>query len=251
MSGRLSEMTQVAQVKRGELIAAIFDVDGVLLASPHERAWREALRGLADPVRFTTALYQEHVAGKPRSTGALAALDALGVPDADRQAALYAERKQARLEDLIAAKDFHVFEDALRLVHFFEGLEWPMAAASSSKNANGMMRLIPFDRSRSLFDVFAANVCGRDLPRGKPDPAIFLLAAAELGLLPAVCLVVEDAPSGIEAARAGGMAALGIARLHDADDLHAAGADMVVDSLGEVSRGALAEGRLSREAVRT
>ena len=48
------------------LTAAIFDVDGVLLASPHERAWREALRGFADPARFTTAMYQAHVAGKPR-----------------------------------------------------------------------------------------------------------------------------------------------------------------------------------------
>ena len=39
------------------LAAALFDVDGVLLASPHERAWREALLGLTDPARFTTALY--------------------------------------------------------------------------------------------------------------------------------------------------------------------------------------------------
>ena len=64
------------------LTAAIFDVDGVLLASPHERAWREALQGFADPDHFTTTMYQAHVAGKPRLSGALAALEALGVPDA-------------------------------------------------------------------------------------------------------------------------------------------------------------------------
>src|SRR5580704_12614530 len=40
------------------LTAGIFYVDGVLLASPHERAWREALRGFAEPDRFTTAMYQ-------------------------------------------------------------------------------------------------------------------------------------------------------------------------------------------------
>jgi len=51
---------------RGTLTAAIFDVDGVLLASPHERAWREALQCLAEPDHFTTAMYQAHVAGKPR-----------------------------------------------------------------------------------------------------------------------------------------------------------------------------------------
>src|SRR5271156_38569 len=86
-----------------ELVAAIFDVDGVLLSSPHERAWREALAGFADPARFTTAMYQAHVAGKPRLSGARAALEALGVSDADRQASVYAERKQKRLGELIQA----------------------------------------------------------------------------------------------------------------------------------------------------
>src|SRR5665213_2975991 len=83
------------------LTAAIFDVDGVLLASPHERAWREALAGFADPARFTTAMYETYVAGKPRLSGARAALDALGVPDAGRQAVVYAEHKQKLLEELI------------------------------------------------------------------------------------------------------------------------------------------------------
>ena len=50
--------------------AAIFDVDGVLVASPHERAWRESLAGFADPARFTTEFYQAHVAGRPRMEGA-------------------------------------------------------------------------------------------------------------------------------------------------------------------------------------
>ena len=42
--------------QRPRLSAVIFEVDGVLLASPHERAWREALQGLTDPARFTTAM---------------------------------------------------------------------------------------------------------------------------------------------------------------------------------------------------
>src|ERR1700730_5193181 len=83
------------------LAAAIFDVDGVLLASPHERAWREALQGFAEPDRFTTEMYETQVAGKPRLSGARAALEELGVPDAERQAVAYSERKQKRLEELI------------------------------------------------------------------------------------------------------------------------------------------------------
>ena len=62
------------------LAAVIFDVDGVILASPHEHAWREALRGIADPARFTTEFYQTHVAGKPRFSGARAALEHLAIP---------------------------------------------------------------------------------------------------------------------------------------------------------------------------
>ena len=226
------------------LVAAILDVDGVLLASPHERAWRDALAGYADPARFTTAMYQADVAGKPRMSGALAALEALRVPDAARQAAPYAERKQRRLEELIDA-GVTAFPDALRFVRALRSLGWRMAVASSSKNADRMLRSIRLDGTETLASVFAVNVCGRDLPRGKPDPEIFLEAAAALGVEPALCFVVEDAPAGIEAARAGRMGALGVARLGDAAGLRAAGADLVVTSLDDVALDALTSGRLA------
>lgn len=231
---------------RPSLRAGIFDVDGVLLASPHELAWRQALEGFAEPERLTTALYQAHVAGKPRLSGARAALDAMGVPDAERQAPAYAERKQERIEALIAAGSFTAFADALRFVQAVGTLGWPMAAASSSRNANRMMQPTRLPSGQGLLDAFSANVCGRDLRRGKPDPEIFLLAAAELGAAPEHCFVVEDAPAGVEAARAGGMRALGVARLGDAALLQAAGADLVVTSLDEVDIAELAHGRLCR-----
>ena len=200
----------------GPLRAAIFDVDGVLLASPHERAWRDALAGLADPARFTTAMYQADVAGKPRMSGALAALEALGVPDAAAQVDAYADRKQARLEALIADGHVAAFPDALRFVAAVSALGWPMAVASSSKNAIAMLQQIRLADGRELLALFSANVCGRDLRHGKPDPEIFQIAAKELQTMPGHCFVAEDAPAGIQAARAGGMAALGVARLHDA-----------------------------------
>jgi beta-phosphoglucomutase-like phosphatase (HAD superfamily) len=77
---------------------AIFDVDGVLVDSPHELAWREALRELLDGAwrdirdrtswtaeRFTTQVYQQLMAGKPRLAGARAALEYFEVPDVDRR----------------------------------------------------------------------------------------------------------------------------------------------------------------------
>jgi beta-phosphoglucomutase len=197
------------------LTAGVFDVDGVLLASPHEQAWREALDGFAAPNRFTTAMYQADVAGKPRLDGARAALSALGVADAADKAAAYAERKQARLEALIAAGAVTPYPDALRFVEAAMAAGLRLAVASSSKNANQMMRPIRLGSGQGLLDAFSANVCGRDLKHGKPDPEIFLLAASELGEAPARCFVVEDAPAGIVAARSGGMTALGVARLGD------------------------------------
>jgi beta-phosphoglucomutase len=241
-----SEPVRHSSERRKTLTAAIFDVDGVLLASPHERAWREALQGFADPARFTSAMYQAHVAGKPRLAGARAALEELGVPDAGRQAVIYAERKQKLLEELIHAGSVAAFPDALRFVQAVAALEWRMAVASSSKNANGMMQTIHLATGQSLLDVFSVNVCGRDLPQGKPNPAIFLLAAAELKVESACCFVAEDASAGIDAARAGGMTALGIARRGDAALLRAAGADLVVTSLDEIAINELADGQLCR-----
>ena len=226
------------------LTAGIFDVDGVLLASLHERAWRDALGSFAERERFTTAMYQSQVAGKPRLDGARSALEALGVSKAERHAAIYAERKQARLETLIQTGAVAAFPDALRFVEAVAALGWPMAAASSSRNATDMMRPIILSTGQSLLDIFRVNVSGRDLKRGKPDPELFLIAAAELGVSPAQCFVAEDAPAGIQAARAGGMAALGVARLGDADQLWAAGSDLVVKTLDDVAVVDLALGRL-------
>jgi len=204
------------------LTAGIFDVDGVLLASPHERAWREALTGYADPARFSTAMYQAEVAGKPRQDGARAALEALGVAHADRRAEAYATAKQARLEELIHAGAVSAFPDALRFVEALAERGFAMAVASSSKNANAMMRPIRLPSGASLLDLFAANLCGRDLKHGKPDPEIFLLAAGALHTAPEECFVAEDATAGVEAASAGRMRALGVARLGDAKPLEAA-----------------------------
>ena len=227
---------------RQKLTAGIFDVDGVLLDSPHERAWREALAGFAEPARFTTAFYQAHVAGRPRLDGAHATLAALGVPDAGGVAELFAERKQARLEGLIKAGCVTAYPDALRFLMRVQAQGWRVAAASSSKNANPMMQLIPAGPHRVLLELFDANVCGRDLQRGKPAPDIYLLAAFELHTPPAQCFVVEDAPAGIQAARAGGMTAIGVARHGDAAGLWAAGAHLVVTSLDAVTLDTLTEG---------
>lgn len=231
------------------LTTAILDVDGVLLASPHEQAWREALKGLCDPARFTPEMYRTEVAGKPRLDGALAALVVLGVPDAESRSGVYAIRKQARLEALIRAGRIKAFPDAVRFVQALGARSIRMAAASSSKNATAMMRSIRLENGDTFLKAFDADVSGRAVAHGKPAPDIFLLASTELRSQPADCFVVEDSPAGIEAAKAAGMRALGIARNGETALLAAAGADLVVATLDAVDIAALVAGRLTGKAA--
>ena len=233
------------------LSAGIFDVDGVLVASPHERAWREALAGFADPEGFTTAFYQANVAGRQRLEGARSALEQLGVADAAARAPAYAVAKQALVDRLIAEGSFEAFPDAVRLAADLHAAGLRLALASSSKNTGAMLGRLTLADGRPLLSIFAADLSGRDVRRGKPDPELFLLAAEAMAIPPERCLVVEDAPAGIAAARAAGMAALGIARLGDEALLRAAGADLVVTSLDQVDVAALvATGALRAPARR-
>jgi beta-phosphoglucomutase len=256
---------------------AIFDVDGVLVDSPHERAWRDSLRELMEgdwrgirdrtswsPERFTPQVYERVMSGKPRMSGARAALDYFDVPDADARVDTYASRKQEMVVNLINAGQFTAYPDALRFILAVKATGIRVAAASSSKNAGlflGQIRLDTFAEAQglgydfvtpglSLLALFDADVSGRDFAHGKPDPEIFLAAAAELGSPPQECFVVEDAVSGIQAAKAGGMAALGVARTGDAEMLAGADADLVVTSLDDVDVALLVDGVLARGAGR-
>ncbi len=231
------------------LSAVIFDVDGVLVDSPHEQAWREALAGFADPAGFTTAFYQAHVAGKPRLEGARATLERLGNAEVAAHAAAFAERKQAVIDRLIAEDRFVAFPDAIRLAVALRDTGLRIVLASSSKNADAMLARVILPDRRTLRSLFDADVSGRDVPRGKPDPALFQLAAKAVNVPPSRCLVVEDAPAGIRAAQAGGMASLGIARLGDEALLRAAGADLVVTSLDQLDVAALGDGSLRTRSV--
>jgi beta-phosphoglucomutase-like phosphatase (HAD superfamily) len=76
-------------------------------------------------------------------------------------------------------------------------------------------------------------IAGEDVSRGKPDPEVFLLAAQRLGLVPAQCVVFEDALVGIEAAKSGGMKVVAVTTTNPASALTAA--DLVVTRLDEIS----------------
>ena len=191
---------------------AIFDVDGVLVDSPHELAWRESLRELMEgewrdirdqtswtAERFTPAVYQQVMAGKPRMAGARAALEHFGVPDVDPRAERYADGQAGARRQAHRGGPVHGLPRRAAVHPGRQGqLGIRVAAASSSKNAKLFLERIRLDTfaaeqrldydfirdGMTLQELFDADISGRDFPRGKPDPAIFLTAAAELGVAP-------------------------------------------------------------------
>ena len=159
-----SPCLRTASGKRFE--GAIFDVDGVLVDSPHERAWRETLQELMEtrweqhpagvnwtPDRFTPQVYQEVIAGKPRESGALAALEHFAVPDAASRVDEYATRKQQKVIELIEAGEFGAFPDAVRLLLDAHEAGIRVAAASSSKNTGLMLGRLRLDSLADEHDM--------------------------------------------------------------------------------------------------
>ncbi|HVU18899.1 MAG TPA: HAD family phosphatase [Candidatus Didemnitutus sp.] len=108
------------------------------------------------------------------------------------------------------------------------GIACAVGSSTERKNIETIMGII------GLADTFRAIVSAEDVTRGKPDPQVFLTAARRIGADPRNCVVFEDAFAGLEAARAGGMKAIGVATTHPADAL-VDRADRVVHRLDEVS----------------
>src|SRR3712207_4641750 len=180
-------------------------------------AWREGLRELMggewsdirgqtswSPEAFTPQVYQREMSGKPRFKGAQAALEYFGVPDVQRRTKEYGDRKQKMIVELIEAKQFEEYPDALRFVLKVKEAGILIAAASSSKNAGAFLRLVRLDEfaekeglsydflrpGYTMLDILDADVSGRDFEQGKPHPEIFLAAGREIGGPPDEAFVI-------------------------------------------------------------
>ncbi len=193
--------------------AFIFDLDGTMIDSMghHRRSWVEFARrhglaiGVDELMRRTTgrtgAECMNELFGRRFSGAESWALVA-------EKEALYREMFAPEFREVAGFREFHAAARA-------RGLRLGVGTAGDRHN-------IAFALEHLAMDAAPEVVVGGDegLP-GKPEPAIFLEAARRLGVMPAHCVVFEDAPFGIEAARRAGMRAVAVCTTHAADDLAA------------------------------
>jgi len=104
-----------------------------------------------------------------------------------------------------------------------------LAVASSSRRAWVEATI----QSLGLAGGFDVVVTGDDVERGKPDPAIYVLTAQRLGIVPDRCVAIEDSPNGVQSARLAGMTVLGVRTEYTAH-LHLDGVARMVESLADL-----------------
>lgn len=191
--------------------ALIFDMDGTMVDSMpfHAKSWAEFAR--RHDIRLTVDEILRRTTGR---TGVECMRELFGHELPEDRARTLVDEKEAIYRALFAP----VFTEVAGFRRFFHdagerGLKTAVATAGDRHN-------IEFVLSRLKLDPPPAAIVGGDqgLP-GKPEPALFLEAARRLGVAPAQCVVFEDAPFGIEAARRAGMRAVAVCTTHDATEL--------------------------------
>jgi len=200
----------------------IFDLDGVLVDTvpTHFAAWSRMFHEYG--YEFGKREYRELVDGRLRLDGARAVLQDLD-DDAIEEAAT---KKNDYYLDAIDRGEYKTFDTAVSCVREFARQGYSLAAASSSANVRHILDQV------GILEEFKIVVGGQDVVLGKPDPEIFLTAAQGLGLQPVECIVVEDAESGVKAAKAGGFYCYGLA--HEDDEADLGMADEIIRSLEEI-----------------
>jgi beta-phosphoglucomutase len=208
--------------------AVLWDVDGTLVdtAELHFQAWLTLAGELGKP--FT----RQDFAGTFGWRNPEIIPKLFGKEYGDAEIAQLGDRK----ENLYRA-------EAMKGVELLPGVRSLLDAIQIAGGHQAIGSSAPLRNIEMILEItrttprFGAIVSMEDTRRGKPDPEVFLLGAAKLGVPPERCIVMEDAPVGIQAAKAAGMRAVGVTFVahHPEEKLRGAGADMVVQSLQDVT----------------
>jgi len=209
-------------------LGVIFDWDGVIIDShdQHRQAFYQVAAELGKP--FSDELFAKCFGMRNQSIlGPL--LGWVDPVDTGRMQEL-ADHKEQIYRDILKQTGIDPLPGVLELLEELgeHGIPCSVGSSTPHENIRTIMEITGLGR------YFAAVTAAEDVRNGKPDPEVFLVAASRIGREPAHCVVFEDAFVGLEAARRGGMKAIGVATTHPADQLwdHA---DLVVTRLTEIS----------------
>lgn len=212
---------------RRPVACAIFDLDGVLLDTEH--FYTEVTQQIcSDYGKVFDWSIKRNMIGRPSLESAEYLVGALSLPISPQE---YLRRRSRRLEELFPSAAEQAGAEAFTRALAHAAV--PLAVATSSERELFELKT---RHHRDWFSVFTAIVVGDD-PRvkaGKPAPDIFLVAAASLGVEPVRCVVFEDAPAGLDAARAAGMQ---VVALPDPamDRERYVNADLVIDRFADLT----------------
>ena len=212
------------------LYGLIFDVDGVIADTEPLNA-RVTIRVLKDMYGLDGVSREDFAAGIGRGAEAYvkAGAKAHGLELTDEQAKTAAELRERYLIEALHQEPLPAFPGVLKLIQAaLADPDFRLAIATSASR----------ELSRAILEAAGAPygrmayVSGSEVKRKKPDPELFLTAARRMGLAPVRCVVFEDAPSGVQAAKAAGTHCIAVTNTVPAEELSAA--DLVCDSLERI-----------------
>ena len=187
-----------------DIYAIIFDLDGVICTTDkyHYLAWKALADSLGLP-------FDEEVNGLLRGVSRMESLEiVLGEHSADysqeQKTALATRKNEIYKSYLSAMTPGNLSKEVRSTLYTLRQRGYLLAIGSSSKNTRQILRQL------GLGEFFDAVADGTMITRSKPDPEVFLLAASMLGVRPENAVVIEDAESGVRAAKAGRFRAIGI-----------------------------------------
>lgn len=184
--------------------AVLWDLDGTLIdtAPVHWQAWRATLA--AEGFDLTWEIFAPTFGQRNDTT--LQTWLGMGITPAEIQR--ISDAKEARYRSTLRTTRLSPLPGAEHWLTTLRAAGWRQALATMSwrENLDAIFAALDFD-FRQVLDVI---VTAGEVQRGKPDPEIFLRAAERLGVSPERCIVVEDAPAGLEAARCAGMRSIGV-----------------------------------------
>lgn len=216
-------------ISEGILEAVLWDLDGVIAdtGAYHYRAWVDVFgkRG----VNFTEKEFMSYF-GRRHDT---IIQSALGESLSPEEFEAITSEKQANYRRRVA-DNIRPLPGAIELLRSLKQQGIKMAIASSAPLENVEIII----RGLNIEDCFQAIAWGTEVAEGKPSPQIFLLAARKLGAEPGNCVAIEDAIAGVAAAKRAGMKCVAVTNSHPRNSLKKA--DLIVDTLKEVSAGDLA-----------